>query len=71
MSIDKDGNIYLTALESNSVAVVSANDKMVKTMVQHKNKVWPDGVSYNHVDGYMYVSVAQVNKGAVFNDGKD
>ncbi len=71
MSIDKDGNIYLTALESNSVAVVSANDKMVKTMVQHKNKVWPDGVSYNHVDGYMYVSAAQVNKGAIFNDGKD
>ena len=71
MSIDKDGNIYLTALESNSVAVVSANDKMVKTMVQHKNMVWPDGVSYNHVDGYMYVSAAQVNKGAIFNDGKD
>ncbi|MDO6472768.1 L-dopachrome tautomerase-related protein [Maribacter sp. 1_MG-2023] len=71
MSIDTAGNIYLTALETNSVAVVLAKDKSVKTMVKDANMVWPDGVSYNHVDGYMYVSAAQVNKGAAFNDGKD
>ena len=71
MSIDMEGNIYLTALETNSVAVVLAKDKSVKTMTADENMVWPDGVSYNHVDGYMYVSAAQVNKGAVFNDGKD
>ncbi len=71
MSIDIDGNIYLTAIETNSVAVVLAKDRSVKTMIQDKNMVWPDGVSYNHVDGYMYVSAAQVNKGAVFNDGED
>lgn len=71
ISIDTAGNIYLTALETNSVAVVLAKDRSVKTMVKDPNMVWPDGVSYNHVDGYMYVSAAQVNKGAVFNDGKD
>jgi len=71
MSIDMDGNLYLTALETQSVAVVSAKDKSVKTIAKHKNMVWPDGVSYNHVDGYMYVSAAQVNNGAVFNNGKD
>ena len=71
MSIDMDGNIYLTALETQSVAVVSAKDKSVKTIAKHKNMVWPDGVSYNHVDGYMYVSAAQVNNGAFFNNGKD
>ncbi|WCO00877.1 major royal jelly family protein [Psychroserpens ponticola] len=71
MSIDVDGNIYLTALETNSVAVVLATDRSVKTMTADKNMAWPDGVSYNHVDGYMYVSAAQVNKGAVFNNGKD
>jgi len=71
MSIDKEGNLYLTALETKSVAVVLAKDRSVKTMVQDKNMVWPDGVSYNHVDGYMYVSAAQVNRGAPFNDGKD
>ena len=71
MSIDTDGNIYLTALETTSVAVVLAKDRSVKTMTQDSNMIWPDGVSYNHIDGYMYVSAAQVNKGAVFNDGND
>lgn len=71
MSIDIAGNIYLTALETKSVVVILAKDKRVKTMTKDKNMVWPDGVSYNHVDGYMYVSAAQVNKGAIFNNGKD
>ncbi len=71
MSIDMDGNLYLTALETKSVAVVLAKDRSVHTMIKNDNLVWPDGVSYNHVDGYMYVSAAQVNRGAVFNDGKD
>lgn len=26
---------------------------------------------YNHADGYMYVSAAQVHLGAVFNSGKN
>ncbi len=71
LSIDKNSNIYLTALETNSVAMVLAKDKSVKTIASHNNMVWPDGVSYNHIDGYMYVSAAQVNLGAAFNDGKD
>lgn len=71
MSIDIDGNLYLTALETNSVAVVLAKDRTITTMMEDKNLVWPDGVSYNNIDGYMYVSAAQVNKGAVFNNGTD
>lgn len=70
MSMDMAGNIYLTALETNSVSVVLSKDKSVKTMVQDEKMVWPDGVSYNNADGYMYVSAAQVNRGAVFNNGK-
>ncbi len=70
MSIDKEGNLYLTALETESVAVVSAKDRKVSTILRNKNLKWPDGVSYNNVDGYMYVSAAQVHLGAVFNDGK-
>ena len=68
--IDVSGNIYLTALETNSVSVVLSKDKSVKTIVQDENMNWPDGVSYNNVDGYMYVSAAQVNRGAVFNNGQ-
>lgn len=69
MSIDKEGNLYLTALENKSVAVVLAKDQSVHTMIKDDNLVWPDGVSYNHADGFMYVSAAQVNRGAAFNKG--
>ena len=52
------------------MAVVLAKDRSMHTMIKDNNLVWPDGVSYNQVDGYMYVSAAQVNRGAAFNDGK-
>ncbi len=45
--------------------MILAKDHSVKTMVQVKNMVWPDGVSCNHVDGVMYISAAQVNRGAL------
>lgn len=70
LSIDADGNLYLTAMESNSVAVVLAKDKSVHHIVTDEKLLWPDGVSYNVVDGYMYVSSAQVHLGAVFHNGK-
>lgn len=69
MSIDMDGNIYMTAVESKSIAVVLAKDQSVHTIAEDENMIWPDGVSYNQVDEYMYVSAAQVNQGGVFNDG--
>lgn len=71
LSIDTAGNLYLTALESNSVSVILAKDRSVHQLVSDKNMLWPDGVSYNKKDGYMYVSAAQVHLGAVFNDGVD
>lgn len=70
MSIDKEGNIYMTAVESKSIAVVLAKDRSLVTITKDKNMVWPDGVSFNAVDQYMYVSAAQVNRGAIFCDGK-
>lgn len=71
LSIDVAGNLYLTAMESNSVAMISAQDRSVKAVFQDERLLWADGVSYNHADGYMYVSAAQVHLGAVFNSGKN
>jgi len=71
ISIDADGNIYLTALETNSVDVVLAKDRTVHRLVTDKNLLWPDGVSYNAADGYMYVSAAQVHLVEVFNNGQN
>lgn len=69
LSIDVEGNLYLTAVETQSVAIILAKDRSLHTLTTHENLIWPDGVSYNVVDGYMYVSAAQVNLGAVFNNG--
>lgn len=57
-------------MESNSVAVVLAKDKSIHNIVTDEKLLWADGVSYNVVDGYMYVSAAQVHLGAVFHNGK-
>ncbi|MDQ8191882.1 L-dopachrome tautomerase-related protein [Roseibacillus persicicus] len=69
LSIDSAGNLYLTSMGSNSVTVILAKDRSVHTLFQDENLVWPDGVNFNEVDGHMYVSAAQVNLGAPFNNG--
>ncbi|WP_256010260.1 L-dopachrome tautomerase-related protein [Desertivirga xinjiangensis] len=69
LSIDLDGNLYLTAMETNSVSVILAKDRSVHQLVADSKLLWPDGVSYNAADGYMYVSAAQVHLGATFNGG--
>ncbi|MDQ1160269.1 sugar lactone lactonase YvrE [Chryseobacterium sp. SORGH_AS 447] len=71
LSIDQNGNIYLTAMESNSVAVILAKDRSVHSVFSDNKLLWPDGVSYNMNDGYMYVSAAQVHLGASFNQGNN
>jgi quercetin dioxygenase-like cupin family protein/sugar lactone lactonase YvrE len=69
LSIDVDGNLYLTTMETNSVSVILAKDRSVHQLVIDGKLLWPDGVSYNATDGYMYVSAAQAQLGAAFNNG--
>jgi len=71
LSIDIAGNLYLTAVESHSVSIVLAADRSVHTLASDEKMLWPDGVSYNAADGFMYVSAAQVHLGAAFNNGKN
>lgn len=58
-------------MESNSVAVILVKDKSIHNIVTDEKMLWADGVSYNQVDGYMYVSAVQIHLGAVFNNGKN
>lgn len=69
LSIDMDGNLYLTTMETNSVSVILAKDRSVHQLTADSKLLWPDGVSYNAADGYMYVSAAQAQLGAAFNGG--
>ncbi len=70
LSIDKENNLYLTYIESNSIGIISAKDKKSTHYTVSEKMSWPDGVSYNK-DGYMYVSAAQLYRANIFNNGID
>jgi sugar lactone lactonase YvrE len=70
MSIDKQGNLYFTNVESHSIGMVTAGERKYTVLAADDRMLWPDGISYNR-DGYMYVSAAQVHLGAPFNHGED
>lgn len=69
LSIDNDGNLYLTEVEHRAVGVIGSNDRQYRRLAAHPNLIWPDGVSYSP-DGWMYASAAQLSEAPVFNDGK-
>ena len=68
LSIDFAGNIYLTAVETKSIGVITP-DRKYRTLTSDAEMVWPDGISYSP-DGYMYVSASQVSAAAMFHGGK-
>jgi sugar lactone lactonase YvrE len=68
LSIDFAGNIYLTAVETKSIGVITP-DRKYHTFASDPQMVWPDGISYSP-DGYMYVSASQVSAAAMFHGGK-
>ncbi|MBI5519812.1 MAG: hypothetical protein HY916_07110 [Desulfovibrio sp.] len=70
LSIDVEGNLYLTYVGDKAVGVIPADTRTARTYAADAQLIWPDGVSYNK-DGYMYVSAAQLPLAGVFNNGKD
>lgn len=70
LSIDMEGNLYLTEVEVTSVGVIPADTREYRRYASDPNLIWPDGVSYSP-DGHMYVSAAQISQAALFNDGED
>lgn len=69
LSIDNEGNLYLTEIENRAVGVIPASDRKYRRLVSHPDLIWPDGVSFSP-DGWMYVSAAQLSEVPLFNDGK-
>jgi sugar lactone lactonase YvrE len=69
MESDDQGNLYLTDYEHAAVHVRnSAGEDRI--LLQDPRLIWPDTLSVSH-DGYLYVSVNQLDRGAQFHDGKD
>jgi sugar lactone lactonase YvrE len=54
LSIDVDGNVYVTDVEHNAVFVVG-NDRKLSTLVRSPRIRWPDALSFGP-DGWLYVA---------------
>lgn len=54
LSIDKQGNIYITDIEHNSVFVVGPN-RDLETLIQSNSVRWADALSFGP-DGYLYLA---------------
>ena len=53
-SVDLEGNVYLTDVEHNAIAVVDGNADL-KTMIKSSKIRWPDSLSFGP-DGWLYVA---------------
>ena len=54
LSIDVEGNVYITDIEHGSIFVVG-RDKDLRTLIQSRDFRWPDALSFGP-DGYLYIA---------------
>lgn len=69
LSIDNDGNVYVSDLQSNSIGVITP-DRQFKELVTDPRISWVE--SYSHApDGYLYFVSSQLHLSAPLNEGKN
>ncbi len=54
MSVDTEGNVFITDIEHNSIFVAGPG-KVPRTLIRSPQLRWPDGLSFGP-DGYLYVA---------------
>ncbi|WP_116870115.1 L-dopachrome tautomerase-related protein [Vibrio splendidus] len=69
ITVDSAQNVYITDIENNAIGVSTPEGyRIIATLSD--NQTWPDGMSFGP-DGYIYVTVNQLNRTAALNNGKD
>lgn len=68
ISIDQEGNIYVSDIGNNAVGVVDLN-RSYRILVQDERLSWPDAFSFGP-DGKLYTVVNQLHRTAVLNAGE-
>jgi sugar lactone lactonase YvrE len=63
ISIDREGNIYVTAIEDHAITVLRppGDGERQATLVRDPRLVWPDGLSFGP-EGWVYVTDSQLNR---------
>jgi sugar lactone lactonase YvrE len=69
LSIDVEGNLYLTEVGERAVGVIPASTRQYRRFAADAQMSWPDGVIYAQ-DGFMYTGAAQLPQAAPLNGGK-
>jgi sugar lactone lactonase YvrE len=67
--MDKQGNLYLSGLQQNSIFRRSAGGKMEKVVTDARLQ-WPDTFTEG-ADGSVYVTTSHINESPRFNQGKE
>ena len=70
IAADKKGNIYISNIEQNELAVSNAKDGFRTIATLPVGQTWPDGLHLAK-DGYLYSTVDQLNRVPALNNGKD
>jgi len=66
---DSAGNLYITNVEHNAI-LCRKPDGQYNTIVHTPQILWPDTLSISN-DGYLYFTVNQLERQAIFNQGVD
>jgi len=69
MIADKAGNVYLTDSPNKAIRRFTPGRKL-ETVVQDDRLLWPDSFGISP-DGYLYVTAAQIQRTARYNNGQD
>ncbi len=67
MEMDKDGNLYLTALEKNAVIRMDPDGK-IGTVAADPRLQWPDSICITP-GGMLYVTISQIHLMPRYNNG--
>jgi sugar lactone lactonase YvrE len=67
IAVNARGQVFVTDLNAKAVGVLGQNQEY-KTVIKDPLLMWPDGLTYGP-DGYMYLSVNQLNVHPLLNNG--
>src|SRR4051794_33209189 len=68
ISIDRDGNVYVTDVLRGAIGVSTAGGYRV--LARDPRMIWPDGTAFGG-DGWLYASISQFGRMPLVNGGQD